>query len=172
MFAANNDILNLYSATDVRRNSSMFNTVAINSVNYLFTKKYATGGVLATPIKVLRLSELHLIRAEAAAEKGTPDFTMANADLNLIRRRGDGSAANLNLTVKADLIDAILLERRKELCFEGNLLFDLLRRKKDVVRVDVTATNKNIPTDNNKLIMPFPAVTVDANRNMVQNPGY
>jgi tetratricopeptide (TPR) repeat protein len=172
MFAATNDLLGLYSDTDIRRNSSMFNTVAINTVNYLFTKKYATGSTSATPIKVLRLSELYLIRAEAAAEKATPDFTTANADLNLIRKRGDASATTLNLTVKTDLIDAILLERRKELAFEGNFLFDLLRKKKDVTRVDVTAVTKNLTTNDNKLIMPLPANTVNANKNMVQNPGY
>jgi hypothetical protein len=172
MFAATNDLLGLYSTTDVRRGASMFNTVAITSVNYSFTKKYATGGTSSTPIKVLRLSELHLIRAEAAAEKRTPDFTLANADLNLIRRRGDASAANVNLTVKTDLLDAILLERRKELAFEGNLLFDLLRKKKDIVRTDVTAVTKNLLTNDNRLIMPFPANTVNANRNMFQNPGY
>jgi hypothetical protein len=172
MYAGTNDLLGLYSLTDVRRGASMFNTVAITSVNYSFSKKYAAGGLSATPIKVLRLSELHLIRAEAAAEKSTPDFALANADLNLIRRRGDVSAANVNLTVKADLIDAILLERRKELAFEGNLLFDLLRKKKDVVRTDVTAVTKNLPTNDNRLIMPLPANTVNANRNMIQNPGY
>lgn len=172
MFASTNDLLGLYSTTDVRRGASMFNTVAITSVNYSFTKKYAAGGLSATPIKVIRLSELHLIRAEAAAEKGTPDFTLANADLNLIRRRGDASAATLNLTVKSDLLDAILLERRKELAFEGNLLFDLLRKKKDVVRTDVTAVTKNLLTNDDRLIMPLPANTVNANRNMIQNPGY
>lgn len=172
MFAATNDLLGLYSTTDVRRGASMFNTVAISSVNYSFTKKYATGGTSSTPIKILRLSELYLIRAEAAAEKSTPDFTLANADLNLIRRRGDASASTLNLTVKADLLDAILLERRKELAFEGNFLFDLLRKKKDVVRIDVSAANKNFTTNDFRLIMPLPANTVNANRNMIQNLGY
>lgn len=172
MFAATNDLLGLYSATDVRRGASMFNTVAISSVNYSFTKKYATGGTSSTPIKILRLAELYLTRAEAAAEKSTPDFTLVNADLNLIRKRADASASTLNLTVKADLLDAILLERRKELAFEGNLLFDLLRKKKDVVRVDVTAVTKNLLTNDTRLVMPLPANTVNANRNMIQNPGY
>ncbi|WP_316799007.1 RagB/SusD family nutrient uptake outer membrane protein [Pedobacter frigidisoli] len=172
MFAATTDLMSLYSATDVRRPASMFNTVAISAVNYSFTKKYALGGTSQTPIKILRLSELYLIRAEAAAEKTTPDFTQANADLNVIRKRGDANASTLNLAVKADLIDAILLERRKELAFEGNLLFDLLRKKKDVLRVDVAATIKNLPTNDPKLIMPLPATTVNANINMVQNPGY
>lgn len=172
MFAATNDITSLYSATDVRNRASMFNSVALSGVNYFFTKKYAAGDALSTPIKVLRLSELYLIRAEAAIEKNIPDFTLANADLNLLRKRSDLSATNLNLNTKSDLTDAILLERRKELAFEGNLLFDLLRKKKDIVRTDVNALTKDLTNTDNRLIMPFPANTVNANRNMIQNQGY
>jgi len=172
MYAATTDLTSLYSATDVRRSPSMFNSVTISNVAYVFTKKYAAGSTSATPIKVLRLSELYLIRAEAAAEKATPDFAQANSDLNTIRKRGDASATTLNITVKTDLIDAILLERRKELAFEGNLLFDLIRRKKDVIRTDVTTANKNLLTTDYRLIMPLPANTVNANINMIQNTGY
>ncbi|MFN0292852.1 RagB/SusD family nutrient uptake outer membrane protein [Pedobacter helvus] len=172
MYAATLDLTGLYSATDIRNTSTMFNRVDISGVNYAFTKKYQGGGTLATPIKILRLSELHLIRAEAAVEKTSPDFTIANADLNLIRQRADASAATLNLTTKDAVIDAVLLERRKELAFEGNLLFDLMRRKKDINRADVTPVVKNLLTNDDRLIMPFPANTINANRNMKQNPGY
>ncbi|WAC42209.1 RagB/SusD family nutrient uptake outer membrane protein [Pedobacter sp. SL55] len=172
MYAATLDLTGLYSETDVRNISTMFNRVDISGVNYAFTKKYQGGGTLATPIKILRLSELHLIRAEAAVEKTSPDFTVANADLNLIRKRADASAATLNLTTKDAVIDAVLLERRKELAFEGNLLFDLMRRKKDINRADVTPVVKNLLTNDDRLIMPFPANTINANRNMKQNPGY
>ena len=150
----------------------MFNPITINSVAYLFSKKYAAGASGQTPIKVLRLSELYLIRAEAAAEKASPDFTQANADLNAIRRRGDASAANLNLTTKDALIDAVLLERRKELAFEGNLLYDMARRKKNIVRIDCISQNCNINADDYRLVMPIPSNTIIANRNMIQNQGY
>ncbi len=172
MYAATLDLTGLYSTTDVRNINSMFNRIDISGVNYAFTKKYQGGGTLATPIKVLRLSELYLIRAEAAVEKTVTDFTTANADLNLIRKRGDASASTLNLSTKDAVIDAVLLERRKELAFEGNLLFDLMRRKKDIARVDVTPLAKNLLTDDDRLIMPLPANTVNANKNMKQNPGY
>lgn len=172
MYAATSDLLALYSASDIRNLTSMFNSVAINGVNYAFPKKYQGGGTSAMPIKVLRLSEIHLIRAEAAVEKTVADYTVANADLNLIRKRGDVSASTLNLTTKEAVIDAVLLERRKELAFEGNLLFDLMRKKKDITRVDVIATVKNLATTDNRLIMPLPANTVNANKNMKQNPGY
>ncbi|MFW0714331.1 RagB/SusD family nutrient uptake outer membrane protein [Pedobacter sp. N23S346] len=171
-YAATADLTGLYSASDVRRPTTMFNPISINSVAYLFSKKYAAGGTGQTPIKVLRLSELYLIRAEAALEKATPNFVQANTDLNAIRRRGDASAVILNLTSKNLLIDAVLLERRKELAFEGNLLYDLARRKKDIVRADCTSQNCNITADDYRLVMPIPSNTIIANRSMVQNQGY
>lgn len=171
-YAATTDVLNLYSNTDVRRNASMFNSVAINSTNYLFTKKYASGGTFSTPIKVLRLSDIYLIRAEAATEKTNTDFVTANADLNLIRKRADASAATLNLTTKTDLINAILLERRKELAFEGNLLFDLNRKKQNIVRADCNAQTCNINSGDYRLVMPLPANTIISNNSISQNIGY
>lgn len=172
MFAATNDLLSLYSTTDVRGNPSLFNVVTISGVSYFSTKKYATGGVQATPPKVIRLSEMYLIRAEAAAEQLTPNFTQANNDLNTIRRRADNTVALLNITDKTNLLNAILLERRKEMAFEGELLFDLLRKKKDILRTDCNATVCNILNTDNRLIMPLPAVTVNTNGSMIQNPGY
>ncbi|MRX47103.1 RagB/SusD family nutrient uptake outer membrane protein [Pedobacter puniceum] len=172
MYAATNDILNLYGSNDIRRSASLFNTVAINNVNYAFTKKYAAGSINATPVKILRLSEIYLIRAEAAAEKVQSNFTQANADLSSIIRRADPTAANTNFSTKTDLIDAILLERRKELAFEGNLLYDLLRKGKNISRVDCNATICSLPFTDNRLVMPIPASTIDVNPNMVQNADY
>jgi hypothetical protein len=172
-YAATTDLLNLYKTTDVRRAGSLFNLLTINGSPFYFSKKYSAGGVNATPVKLLRLSELYLIRAEAAAEKSTPDFTVANADLNTLIKRADASAATVRYTDKATLLDAIMLERRKELAFEGNLLFDLARKKIAVTRTDCSATpNCNLAADDYRLVMPFPFITINANRNVVQNEGY
>lgn len=170
MYAVTNDLLNLYASTDVRASATMYNL--LTGSTYRFTKKYADGATLQTPIKVLRLSELYLIRAEAAVEKATPDFAQANADITTIARRGNPSVAASNLSNKEQLIDAVLLERRKELAFEGNLLFDLVRRKRGIIRVDATATVLNLDADDHRMIMPIPKATTDVNNSMVQNLGY
>ncbi len=172
MFAASNDVLNLYSNTDIRGKNSMFNLVAISGNNFYYTRKYATGSINATPVKVLRLSEMYLVRAESAAEKTAPNFTQANQDLSTIIKRADAVASNANFTVKADLLEAILLERRKELAFEGNLLYDLLRKGKEIVRTDCNAVTCNADNNDYRLIMPLPAKTVDVNSKMIQNDGY
>ncbi|EDM36706.1 putative outer membrane receptor protein [Pedobacter sp. BAL39] len=172
MFAATSNLTSLYTSTDIRRPATMFNATTISGTSYNFTKKYATGGTNATPLKVLRLSELYLIRAEAAVAKSAPDYAQANADLDVIRKRADPYATTLDLQDKTALIDAILLERRKELAFEGNLIFDLLRYNKDVARADGNPEQPNFTANDYRLIMPIPYISVNTNPSMEQNPGY
>ncbi|MBK0384269.1 RagB/SusD family nutrient uptake outer membrane protein [Pedobacter sp. SD-b] len=169
-FAATNDLLNLYSTTDVRGKNTMFNSKTINSTTFYATKKYAQGSLNATPVKVLRLSEIYLIRAECYAQAN--NFTLANADLNTIRKRADPAATDLGLSNKTDLLNAIYIERRKELDFEGNLLFDLLRTKQGINRTDCNAQTCTLPFTDYRLIMPLPAATVNANNVIIQNEGY
>lgn len=172
MYAATTDLLSLYGDNDVRGRAAMFNSLTLLNVNYYYTKKYAAGGTSQTPVKLLRLSEMYLIRAEAALEKGNPDFIQANADLNTIRKRGDATAQDLNITIKEDLITAVLLERRKELAFEGNFSFDLARRRLNIVRTDCVAQMCDIQANDFRLVMPLPAETINTNNNMIQNQGY
>ncbi|MBB6612645.1 RagB/SusD family nutrient uptake outer membrane protein [Pontibacter sp. Tf4] len=169
-FAATNDLLSLYSETDVRGVKSLFNSKDINGTPHYFTRKYGKGGVNATNVKLLRLSEMYLIRAEAAAELN--NLTQANQDLNLIRLRADTAAAELEITDKPALLDAILLERRKELAFEGNLHFDLMRRKQGISRTDCRAQVCSLPYEDDRLVLPLPKSTTDVNPKLKQNPGY
>lgn len=61
------------------------------------------------------------------------------------------------------LIDAIVLERRVELAFEGNRLNDLRRLMRDI---------RDLPFDDPRLVFPIPQREIDANANLDQNPGY
>ena len=168
--ATTKDLLDLYTATDVRGRDSFYLSSMINGTLYYFSKKYPTAATAATGVKVIRLSEMYLIRAEAAAELGNQ--SQANADLNLIRQRADVAASALNLNTKDALITAILLERRKELNLEGFLLFDLARRKKNVLRTDCMSNTCNLNYPNAHYILPIPEQSVLTNANMIQNPEY
>ena len=123
---------------------------------------------------VLRLAEMYLIRAEAILNGASEAGVTALADFNAIRtHRGLTAAATVDLT-------EIYRERRRELCFEGNELFDLARTQRSLVRTDFTGLiNKDIAfvvggsAETNYLwAMPIPQTEKDANVNMVQNPGY
>jgi len=125
-------------------------------------------------IKMIRTSEILLSRAEAYAELDM--LTEANNDLNTLRTNRITGYVHVPLLDKASLINEIMLERFKELCFEGHRYFDLKRRSLPIVRelVDV-AGNASIlqlnPTDA-KYLLPIPQQEVAANPNVTQNPNY
>lgn len=153
-FAASNDLLSLYATGDVRAQNSMYISRVINSNTFYFTKKYLGIADTANNIKIIRASELYLNRAEAHAKNG--NLTLALADLNVIRKRANPASVNFSSASQQAVIDEILLERRRELAFEGHLFFDLARNKKDLVRVDNNATIKSFAYPNPFYAYPTP----------------
>jgi hypothetical protein len=67
----------------------------------------------------------------------------------------------------------VLLERRKELCFEGFRFDDLARTGSDIPLVDQYRQTHGGPKYGSyKYAFPIPTVEMTANSNMVQNDGY
>ncbi len=112
---------------DLRASSwyEVFNAGATNEY-VAFTKfndEYPT-------VPVIRLTEIKLLRAEAAMLKSTTDKTTAIQDVNDIRERAyDGASKNLAETASDEaVLNAARTERRLELMGEGYHLHDLKRR--------------------------------------------
>lgn len=127
-------------------------------------------------IKMMRTSEIVLARAEAYAELSTPNIAASNADLSLLRTNRITGYVHVPVATKAALIDEILLERYKELCYEGQRYFDLRRRSLPIVR-DVSdiggiPTSQTLPVTDFHYILPIPNQERQANPNIVQNTGY
>jgi starch-binding outer membrane protein, SusD/RagB family len=166
---ASNDLLNLYEEGDVRRDLfySDPDGRAIYE-GYWWTNKYPskTGDGSTNNTPVLRLSEMYLIRAEAIHKGASISGVAPVDDYNAIRTNR-GLAKQTGTVVLSDISD----ERRRELCFEGHIIYDLARRKEGLVRNDFVAeVNQNIPFPNNKWAVPIPKSEFDGNENMVQNP--
>lgn len=160
-FSVSKDIKNLYSATDVR---SKLIVPLPGDIRDTVTIKYKSVGLKERYMSFSRLSEIYLIRAEASAEDG--DVVQARSDLNAIRQRADASATAIFPSGQA-LIDAILLEKRKELAFEGHTYYDFIRKGKGITRTDFNGTiNKDVPFPSDKLILPFPKAAVEHNPNL------
>ncbi|GHE37521.1 RagB/SusD family nutrient uptake outer membrane protein [Sphingobacterium griseoflavum] len=126
-------------------------------------------------IKVYRVSEMYLILAEAYAE--TNNLAEGTSRLNALRAaRINGYTSQAFANANA-LIEAVYLERYKELAFEGHRFFDLRRRNLPVVRTaqDI-ASGAAIPlqlnTSDRNYILPIPQSEIFANENIVQNRGY
>ncbi|MEI2271516.1 RagB/SusD family nutrient uptake outer membrane protein [Sphingobacterium sp. ML3W] len=153
---------NLMSQNDARRTKLL-----IADEDGLWNGKYSSIGDWAP---VLRYSEILLTKAEALAnlEVGTAVNVEALALVNQVRHRSDASTS-VTASNKSELIAAILKERRLELAFEGQGIYEYLR------------TGRNIPAHgifneqvwgSNKVIFPFPYAETQRNPNLVQNPGY
>ena len=129
----------------------------------------------AVNIKIIRLSELYLIAAEAALHNGDKE---AAADyLNAIRSRAPQLAPATAATVSDDLI---LDERSKELFGEGHRFFDLMRTNRsieyndDFQSVPVSQREKVIDRTFYKIVLPISQDELNANPALEsqQNKGY
>lgn len=139
-----------------------------------FINKYPgrEGLAAVNNIRVLRLSDIYLIGAEAALKKKQPDQTLADHYLNEIIRRANPSAVRATATE-----ERILKERRKELVMEGHRFFDAMRLGKTITRTggDHFLNNKDLisPDWNDyRCVKAVPQAEMDANHNIKQNPEY
>jgi len=163
------DVVSLYDAGDARLQTFLEDTQLAGDYAPFRVNKYPE--VLGTDnTKVIRLAEIYLIRAEARAEIGT-NISGAQDDLDAVHQRALPSALDNTDTGQA-LKDAIFLERRLELCFEGQRLWDLMRKKMDIVRTQCTSSICQITYGSDTLILPIPQDETDVNPNITQNPGY
>ena len=137
------------------------------------------GIAAATNVKVIRLSEVYLMAAEAAIKLPTPDKTKAANYLNAIRKRSPNLDAATSTTVTMAMIED---ERSKELFAEGHRYFDMLRWNKTITFNDefitpsviISHREKSINRTFYKAILPVPQNEIDANPAIAaqQNPGY
>jgi len=173
-----NHLLNSYPVGDSRLANWFYTPVGFTQVhsNKLIGRNATKPGQeVNTP--VLRLAEMYLISAEAYARMATPNTTLAQDRLKVVVARGlAAEAANITQTGQA-LIDRIYAERRIELVLEGNNLFDLVRTRRDVVRIAPAPENLNsaVPSvtyPDYRMVYPIPQREMDSNKNMVQNSGY
>ena len=152
-------IIDAFESVDPRKD------VIISSENGdYYVSKYKKLGT-NQEVKILRLAEMYLIRAEARAWQG--NISGAAEDLNVIRNRA--GLGNTTATDKASLLSAIEQERFLELSFEGHRWIDLVRTGR--VEQVMSAFNPSTWQSRAKLL-PIPQSELETNPNLTQNPGY
>lgn len=147
-----------HEANDVRK-AINFTTVAPLAKTRKFTR-IATGD---DNVILFRLAEMYLIRAEARVRQNSPEQIQAGlADLNVVRVRAGLTA--IVSTSQADILTAILQERRVELAHEGHRWFDLRR-------YNLTSTLGIV--DAFRALYPIPQREVLTSGGVIEkNPGY
>jgi len=138
---------------------------AADGLSRVFTTKYPDAVNNSDNSPVLRTTEVYLNLAEALAHQ-TALSPEAITILNNLRSRA-GLLPKLVFTSQQALIDAILLERRKELAFEGHRRMDILR-----YRQNLRGDSPPAAFGGDKTILPIPQREVDNNPSLEPNPGY
>ncbi|GAA4050114.1 RagB/SusD family nutrient uptake outer membrane protein [Hymenobacter glaciei] len=145
--------LDLYDPKDERL--ELFDITAGQTYSLKYDSQYGN-------IKLIRLAEMYLTRAEANFRAGTTVGATPLSDINRVRTRA-GLAPYTTLTLAR-----ILNERKLELAFEGFRLADVKRNRETVHDPSGVALPWNSP----RLIFPIPLREINANPKLTQNAGY
>ena len=149
----------------------------------IFVNKFPAndiGEMRLNSLPIMRLSEVYLIAAEAAAKEG--NGVKAAEYLNSIVLRANPDADDVSAADAT--VDRIMVERRKELVGEGHRFFDAMRNDVTVVRyTDADNRGFHYPLISEsqqfdrtyfRAILPIPVAEIEVNQNIKgqQNPGY
>lgn len=174
-------LFDVIDPNDIRSEVLIDQATTDDTQNLHFIGKYLgkDGFNFLNDFKIFRSGEMQLIRAEAQAKSG--DLAGAAATMKELRDARFDMAQPLptyaNLTTA---LNDIVSERRLELAFEGHRWLDLKRTRRDtnvsLSRNDADCGGGGTPCDldlnDQRWAIAIPAAEIDANPNMVQNPGY
>jgi hypothetical protein len=153
-------------------------------VPFNYKQKHPAGWASGDDYYLLRLADIILLKAEALNDGGST--SEAAALVNQIRNRVGLADISSGLS-KEEMKLAILKERRLELAFEAQRWDDLVRN--GVATTVMLGLNEITYTcvdgvpgnpvkmdysncDQNHWVLPIPQFEIDANPNLIQNPGY
>lgn len=170
VFQTNIDFLNSFEAGDLRADLLIVDAVYNaqgdviasypGSLPYPFTRKYVDPLFIAdkTSVKpfLIRYSDIALVYAEAVGP--TPE---GYAQVDYIRQRAGLGPLNPGLSLQ-DFREAVWEERKWELAFEGNRLYDLRRFNRITTHVDEAAGL----TPEQVAFYPIPQIELDLNQGL------
>lgn len=190
-------LVDLYSDNDIRKGAYFMEipvttTAGISGLVYTLNK-YTDQGYLYNQNqgdeysrfmiepKVVRISEMYLIAAEAYAQAG--NITEAAKYLNDLEGKRIKNYTPQSFTGRDDIMSEIMNEREREFVGEGMRLLDIRRWGLDLRRGEPQQLNLCAvpgPTTTGlvkrkgdmRFVWPIPKHEIDANPQIVQNPGY
>ena len=161
------ELYDLFETTDIRK--SLYATGTRGGLASVFVNKYGSFTGDHSDTKVIRMSEMYLIAAEASYPSNTADALKYVNEVT--SRRGATAIASSG----SALLEDIITERRKELAFEGERYLDMQRLQRNIARSkNYPASALSIDFTNYRRIMPIPQGELDANPSIKsqQNPGW
>lgn len=134
----------------------------------------ASGTFVDTNLPLIRVAEMNLIYAEAAA-RGEADKGKAANYVNQLRERAFGNAGE-NINASSLTLDFILDERARELYWEGFRRTDLIRFNQYTNGSYLWTFKGGVKAGTSvgayRNVLPIPTAALQANPNLTQNTGY
>lgn len=168
----NDDFKSLFSETDCRGKQIIENPKA-SDVAASPSRKYISTKIIDGPeekkipdVILMRSAEMLLAEAECAARMGN-----VHESINLLytlQSKRDPNAVKPNLTAET-ILDAIHVERRKELWGEGFAITDIKRFRKPVIRTGNHTFIVNKPAESPEFVFQIPSKEIQINP-IEQNP--
>ncbi|KAF2519543.1 RagB/SusD family nutrient uptake outer membrane protein [Flavobacterium salilacus subsp. salilacus] len=181
-FEMSNELFDLYADDDVRKQVFVDNSSVLSGANrVILINKYpgSSNGLLSNHCKLFRSSEMLLIKAEVQARQG--NLTGAAQSVRSLRdARIAGTPALPNYANLNVALADIMVERRKELCYEGHRYLDIKRIGAEI-NVGINRDSRDCgsfeaPCDlaptSYLFTMPIPNSELNANNTIQQNPNY
>jgi hypothetical protein len=148
----------LYSSYDKRR-TDLFKEFG----PFFFCRKYDQTGTVGSNVRLIRLAEMHLIRAESGLRSSNSVNDDVLESLNLIRQRALVDSLYVPV-ISGDInavLDSVQLERRRELIFEGDRYYNVRR-----LGLPLRDGRMNYA----KYLFKIPQEEIAGNPDIVQNP--
>lgn len=153
------DFVNLFEESDIRYERFILDASGVWTSGKFYDNLERTAN-----FPYMRTEDLLLVEAEAAAQMD--DFDAAG---ELLRSLQTLRGASTSTAIKDDLIEEILLERRKELYGEGYASFDIIRSHKGLERTGDHAShsgNQVQPAGSWNFIYQIPVTEITNNPNI------
>lgn len=159
------NLFDIYDINDIRKNVAFIAPTGTSGLEFRNIGKYPKTDTPADDVPLIRIEEVVLIYAEALMKNNKQ--AEALIQLNKI-------PSNRNATIYTVATENnILLERRKELAFEGFRFDDLARTGKSLPLLDpVRQKYGTVNFGDYEYAFPIPLSEVAANGNVKQNKGY
>lgn len=181
-YVADYGFFNMYADNDVRKDV-YFETSAFEGTEYNHIAKYKQrpgSPVNVADVPVIRMDEITLNLAEALVNLSDNGNALTALDaLRSQRYSGFSSGGETGTALK----DAILMERRLELAYEGHRFFDIKRQGTGFTRssngdlsdgsgTPPPASSMGLTAGDHRFEFPYAQRSININPNLVQNPGY
>jgi starch-binding outer membrane protein, SusD/RagB family len=139
----------------------------VNTGGFSLVKFNGSKGNHVDDLPFIRLAEMYLIWAEAAA-KAANDPNAAAGPLNTLRTARNVGAVPAFASI-TEMEDFVLDERMRELALEGHRFFDLKRLQRDIRNPDGTI---KMFADSYRILPQIGSGLINVNPLLVENPGY